>query len=135
MTRRYRVPISRRILASSLTATAALAVLGAPAAHAVSKPAIKVSGGRTQPVFSYTDAVREYVRVQSPVDADGDGKKDLIRVDIIRPKETNAGLRVPAIIDESPYYDNAGRGNESERKAYDAGGNPVKFPLFYDNYF
>ncbi len=38
-------------------------------------------------------------------------------------------------MDESPYYDNAGRGNESERKTYDADGNPVKFPLFYDNYF
>jgi predicted acyl esterase len=39
------------------------------------------------------------------------------------------------IMDESPYYDNLGRGNESERKTYDAAGNPVKFPLFYDNYF
>jgi X-Pro dipeptidyl-peptidase len=131
------VPISSRrgILASAIAVAAALAVAGAPAANAAKKPAIKVSGGVTQPVFSYQDAIREYVRVQSSVDADGDGKKDLIRVDIIRPKESDAGLKVPVIMDESPYYDNLGRGNESERKTYDSAGNPVKFPLFYDNYF
>jgi X-Pro dipeptidyl-peptidase len=131
------VPISSRrgILVSAIAAAAALAVTGAPAAHAAKKPAIKVSGGVTQPVFSYQDATREYVRVQSPVDADHDGKKDLIRVDIIRPKESGPGFKVPVIMDESPYYDNLGRGNESERKQYDANGNPVKFPLFYDNYF
>ncbi|GAB3984923.1 Xaa-Pro dipeptidyl-peptidase [Actinoallomurus acanthiterrae] len=126
---------ARRGVLAPIAVAAALAAAGTPAAHAAKKPTIKVSGGVTQPVFSYQNAIREFVRVQSSVDADGDGKKDLIRVDIIRPKETNAGLQVPAIIDESPYYDNAGRGNESERKAYDANGNPVKFPLFYDNYF
>jgi X-Pro dipeptidyl-peptidase len=131
------VPISPRrgILASAIAVAAALAVAGAPAAHAAKKPAINVSGGVTQPVFSYQDAIREYVRVESSVDADHDGKKDLIRVDIIRPKESGAGFKVPVIMDESPYYDNLGRGNESERKTYDAAGNPVKFPLFYDNYF
>jgi len=131
------VPISSRrgILAAAIAAAAALAVTGAPAAHAAKKPAIKVSGGVTQPVFSYKDAIREYVRVESSVDADRDGKKDLIRVDIIRPKESGAGFKVPVIMDESPYYDNLGRGNESEHKQYDANGNLVKFPLFYDNYF
>jgi X-Pro dipeptidyl-peptidase len=126
---------ARRGVLAPIAVAAALAAAGTPAAHAAKKPTIKVSGGVTQPVFSYQNAIREFVRVESSVDADGDGKKDLIRVDIIRPKETNAGLQVPAIIDESPYYDNAGRGNESERKAYDANGNPVKFPLYYDNYF
>jgi X-Pro dipeptidyl-peptidase len=131
------VPISARrgILACSIAAVAAVAVTGAPAAQAAKKPAIKVSGGATQPTFSYPDAIREYVRVQSSVDSDHDGKKDLIRVDIIRPKESGPGFKVPVIMDESPYYDNLGRGNESERKTYDASGNPVKFPLFYDNYF
>jgi X-Pro dipeptidyl-peptidase len=129
------IPSRRGILASAIAVAAALAVTGAPAAHAANKPAIKVSDGVTQPVFSYQDAIREYVRVQSPVDADHDGKKDLIRVDIIRPKESGPGFKVPVIMDESPYYDNLGRGNEAERKQYDANGNPVKFPLFYDNYF
>lgn len=35
----------------------------------------------------------------------------------------------------SPYFLCLGRGNESEVKKYDAEGNPMKFPLFYDNYF
>jgi X-Pro dipeptidyl-peptidase len=119
----------------ALPIAVALAATGATAASAAGRPAITVSGGRSQPVFSYADATREYVRVQSPVDADHDGKKDLIRVDIIRPKESGPKMRVPVIMDESPYYDNLGRGNESERKTYDANGDPVKFPLFYDNYF
>ncbi|MGI5226446.1 Xaa-Pro dipeptidyl-peptidase [Actinoallomurus sp. CA-142502] len=131
------MPISPRrgLLAAAIATAAALAVTGAPAAHAAKKPTIKVSDGVTQPVFSYADAIREYVRVESPVDADHDGKKDLIRVDIIRPKESGPDFKVPVIMDESPYYDNLGRGNEGERKTYDAAGNPVKFPLFYDNYF
>jgi X-Pro dipeptidyl-peptidase len=110
-------------------------VVGTTPAGAATQPKIKVERGVTQPVFSYADAIREYVYVESSVDSDGDGTKDRVRVDIIRPKESDRGLKVPAIIDESPYYDNSGRGNEAERKTYDADGNPLKFPLFYDNYF
>jgi X-Pro dipeptidyl-peptidase len=114
---------------------AAVVVAGVPAASATVRPTIDVSGGLTQPVFSYQDAIREYVRVQSPVDSDGDGKKDLVRVDIIRPKETSSGLKVPVIMHESPYFDEPGAGFENDHKTYDANGNPTKFPLFYDNYF
>ncbi|MEV0404441.1 CocE/NonD family hydrolase [Actinoallomurus sp. NPDC050550] len=112
-----------------------LVVAGAPAAPAAAKPRIKISGGLTQPVFSYKNAIREYVWVQSPVDSDGDGKKDRVRVDIIRPKETNSGLKVPVIMHESPYFDEPGAGFENDHKKYDANGNPTKFPLWYDNYF
>ncbi|MCF3961926.1 Xaa-Pro dipeptidyl-peptidase [Streptomyces fuscigenes] len=129
-----RKTLRRRGLAS-LALTAALAAAGMPAAHAAQKPSIRVTADGTQPVFSYQDAVREYVDVQSSVDSDGDGKKDLIRVDIVRPKESGPRFKVPVIMDESPYYDNLGRGNESERKTYDAQGDPAKFPLYYDNYF
>ncbi|GAB3938327.1 hypothetical protein GCM10027614_18180 [Micromonospora vulcania] len=38
-------------------------------------------------------------------------------------------------MDASPYYLCCGRGNESERKTYDAAGVIAKAPLFYDNYF
>ncbi|MEV4218017.1 Xaa-Pro dipeptidyl-peptidase [Nonomuraea sp. NPDC049725] len=116
---------------------AAVLVLGTatPVHAAASAPAVTVENGRTQPVFSYADAVREHVYVESPVDSDADGRLDRVRVDIIRPKESGPGLRVPVIIDESPYYDNSGRGNEGERKEYGADGNVTKFPLFYDNYF
>ncbi|MEU4325298.1 CocE/NonD family hydrolase [Nonomuraea dietziae] len=121
----------------ALLATTALAtvVASAPAASAAVTPAIEISGGVTQPVFSYEDAIREHVRVQSPADSDGDGKKDLVRVDIIRPKESGSGLKVPVIMHESPYYDQPGAGFELDHKTYDANGNVTKFPLFYDNYF
>ncbi|QKW37543.1 Xaa-Pro dipeptidyl-peptidase [Actinomadura sp. NAK00032] len=118
-----------------LTSAALAGAGGGAAALAQPSPKIVVKGGVTQPVFSYKDAIREHVYVESGVDSDGDGDKDRVNVDIIRPKETEHGLKVPVIMDESPYYDNAGRGNESELKTYDADGNPVKFPLFYDNYF
>ena len=115
------------LIASALALTAAVpAAAGAQAT---------VEQGRTQPSYSYADAVREHVYVPAPIDSDADGRLDRVRVDIIRPRESGAGLKVPVIIDESPYYDNAGRGNESERKVYDAEGNVAKFPLFYDNYF
>ncbi|GAA3732771.1 Xaa-Pro dipeptidyl-peptidase [Streptomyces tremellae] len=126
---------SRRRGLTALALTAALAAAGMPAAHAAQKPSIRVTADGTQPVFSYQDAIREYVNVQSSADSDGDGKKDLIRVDIVRPRESGPGFKVPVIMDESPYYDNLGRGNESEHKTYDAQGDPATFPLYYDNYF
>ncbi|WP_431921626.1 CocE/NonD family hydrolase [Nonomuraea jabiensis] len=130
------MPISQRrgSLATVVLATV-LVVAGAPAASATAEPAVEISGGLTQPAFSYEDAIREHVRVQSPVDSDGDGKKDLVRVDIIRPKESSSGLKVPVIMHESPYFDEPGVGFELDRKTYDAKGNLTKFPLFYDNYF
>ncbi|WP_233358797.1 Xaa-Pro dipeptidyl-peptidase [Thermomonospora amylolytica] len=126
---------SPRRAAVGALAGVALLVAATGTAHAVAPPRIVIEDGVTQPVFSYADAVRERVLVESSVDSDGDGRRDLVNVDVIRPRETERGLKVPVIIDESPYYDNAGRGNESERKRYDAAGNPIKFPLFYDNYF
>ncbi|MEQ4725471.1 Xaa-Pro dipeptidyl-peptidase [Nonomuraea sp. B19D2] len=124
-------------LRPALLAVALTLAIATPA-QAAAGPTITVENGRTQPVFSYADAVREHVYVESTVDSDLDGKLDKVRVDIIRPKESGPGLKVPVIIDESPYYDNSGRGNESERKIYDSSGsagNVAKFPLFYDNYF
>ncbi|WP_327586062.1 CocE/NonD family hydrolase [Nonomuraea sp. NBC_00507] len=125
----------RRGSLAAVTLATALVVAGAPAASASSEPAIEVAGGLTRPVFSYADAIREHVRVESPVDSDGDGKKDLVRVDIIRPKESGSGLKVPVIMQETPYYDDPGVGYEVEHKTYDANGNVTKFPMWYDNYF
>ncbi|MEW2357769.1 Xaa-Pro dipeptidyl-peptidase [Spirillospora sp. NPDC029432] len=131
MTRR---PLRRSATIATLAAAALIGAAGAAEARAA-VPRIVVKDGLTQPAFSYKDAIREHVFVESPVDSDGDGRRDRVNVDIVRPKESDRGLKVPVIMDASPYYDNAGRGNESERKTYDANGNPVKFPLFYDNYF
>ncbi|MET0238195.1 MAG: Xaa-Pro dipeptidyl-peptidase [Kibdelosporangium sp.] len=96
------------------------------------QPAYVVKDGVTQPVFSFADAVRETVWVDIGLDLDNNGVGDRVATDIIRPATTD---RVPVIIDASPYYATSGRGNEAERKSYDSAGKPVKFPLFYDNYF
>src|SRR5262245_9378986 len=106
----------------------ALVVVPASAAT----PAFVVADGVTQPIYSLADAVRETVWVDIGLDLDGNGVGDRVATDIIRPATTD---RVPVIIDASPYYATSGRGNESERKSYDSAGVPVKFPLFYDNYF
>ncbi|MFD0598608.1 CocE/NonD family hydrolase [Catellatospora coxensis] len=44
-------------------------------------------------------------------------------------------MKVPVIMDASPYYQCCGRGNESEKKVYAADGTVSKFPLYYDNFF
>lgn len=90
----------------------------------------------SRPVYSYENAVREAVWVDTGLDGDGDGKADRVAVDIVRPREPAAqGRKVPVIMDASPYYSCCGRGNESQRKTYDAAGDVVQMPLFYDNYF
>ncbi|HET6211869.1 MAG TPA: Xaa-Pro dipeptidase, partial [Micromonosporaceae bacterium] len=58
----------------------------------------------TEPVYDYTEAIREQVFVESTVDSDADGRRDRVAVRIIRPRETQDGLRVPVIFQPSPYY-------------------------------
>ena len=90
----------------------------------------------SRPVHSYENAIRESVWVDTRLDGDGDGRTDRVAVDIVRPREpAQQGRKVPVIMDASPYYSCCGRGNESQLKTYDANGNPVQFPLYYDNYF
>ncbi|GAA3537642.1 Xaa-Pro dipeptidyl-peptidase [Streptomyces osmaniensis] len=95
------------------------------------------SGPReSTPVYSYDNAVREAVWVDTGLDLDRDGGHDRVAVDIVRPREAAAeGRKVPVIMDASPYYSCCGRGNESQKKTYDASGNMVQAPLYYDNYF
>src|SRR3954449_10149830 len=113
-------------------------VLGATAGAATAPATGIVIGadGTTAPVYSYTDAVRERVFIPVPgVDQDNDGVTDQVVADIVRPRESDAGLKVPAIIDPSPYYTSLGRGNETEYIHTTAAGVLDKFPLFYDNFF
>src|SRR4051794_23629091 len=109
--------------------------LVAPAAHAQSGPTLG-SDGTTAPTYSYQDATRERVFIPvAGVDQDNDGVTDRVAVDIIRPKESGPNLKVPAIIDDSPYYTSVGRGNETQFIHTTANGTLDKFPLFLDNYF
>ncbi|GAA1218292.1 Xaa-Pro dipeptidyl-peptidase [Kitasatospora nipponensis] len=113
-----------------------LALAGALVAPASAATAGPVRNGVSQPVYSYTKAVRETVWVDTGLDGDGDGRVDRVAADIIRPSEpAAAGLKIPVIMDASPYYSCCGRGNESQLKTYDSKGHPVQFPLYYDNYF
>ncbi|MGC4868397.1 Xaa-Pro dipeptidyl-peptidase [Micromonospora sp. DT53] len=123
--------------AAPVTAAPGAASPGAaqPAAGHLPPPA-HVVGDQTVPAYSYADAIRESVWVETRADTDGDGVRDRVAVDLVRPREAaTAGVRVPVIMDASPYYLCCGRGNEGELKTYDAAGVIAKAPLFYDNYF
>src|SRR5688500_3847231 len=97
--------------------------MSAATAHAQTPPVIDTTGGKTNPVFGYADAIRERVFIDSPYDSDKNGVGDIIAIDIKRPKATNEGLKAPVVMDPSPYYSTLGRGNESQLKRdYDGDG-------------
>src|SRR5690625_3752757 len=105
---------------------------------------IKVEDGMTQPVYSSEKAIIETVYVETTVDSDGDGEYDKVRADLIRPKETEDGLKVPVIYEMSPYR--AGL-NPIDFHDVDVELNPVDdnqqggipyaqgLPGYYDDYF
>src|SRR5262245_54703562 len=116
----------------------ALAVFGPSGSAWAADPAITIgSDGKSAAVFDYTQAVRERVFIPQPgVDQDGNGQMDFVTADIIRPKESGPAVKVPAIIDPSPYYTTVCRGNEGQCMAdWDDDGVNDRWPLFYDNYF
>lgn len=59
--------------------------------------------GKAQAVFDTDKLIREVVYVEAPLDTDEDGQRDLLKVEIIRPKETETGLKVPSLFTASPY--------------------------------
>lgn len=133
-----RRPLRTWIAGVALLSAGLLPVLvPASASAAPGVDEISIVDGETASVFDYTEAVRERVFIPVPgVDQDLDGVDDVTTVEIIRPLESDGALRVPAIIDASPYYTTVGRGNESELIAdVDGDGLNDKWPLFYDNYF
>jgi X-Pro dipeptidyl-peptidase len=117
-----------RTLATVATAALTASFLAPAAAHAAPR--------ESRPVYSYQNAIREAVWVDTGLDGDRDEKNDRVAVDIVRPREPAAqGRKIPVIMDASPYYSCCGRGNEGQKKTYDANGDVVQMPLFYDNYF
>ncbi|KAB8286609.1 Xaa-Pro dipeptidase [Bifidobacterium ramosum] len=88
--------------------------------------------------YSYENAIREFVYIELPFDGDADGRKDLVRADIIRPRELDGTAKIPVIMDPSPYYELYDRHGEKSEYAHpeDKWNSPLKlFPFFYDNYF
>ncbi|MFJ4682141.1 Xaa-Pro dipeptidyl-peptidase [Streptomyces sp. NPDC088789] len=117
-------------------ATAATAALMATLLTPAQATAAGTGPRTSQPVYSYDRAVREAVWVDTRLDGDGDGRTDRVAVDIVRPSEpAQRGRKIPVIMDASPYYSCCGRGNDGQRKTYDADGDIVQMPLYYDNYF
>lgn len=118
---------------TAIAAPLSLGTMGASAATNDNLPVL-IEDGVTAPQYDYPDAIRETVWVDAP-DLDADGERERVATDIVRPRELDGTAKVPVIMDASPYYLSSGRGNEGERKEYDADGVPTKFPLYYDNYF
>lgn len=122
-------------LAAAVAGSALAGSASASATGASSAPPW-VRHGHTVPVYSYQHAIHESVWVQLPSDRDHDGKPDRVALDIIRPAGAAAHhLKVPVIMDASPYYLCCGRGNQDQVKRYDKNGGIASMPLFYDNYF
>ncbi|MEU0398503.1 Xaa-Pro dipeptidyl-peptidase [Streptomyces sp. NPDC006208] len=128
-----------------------LAALPTPAAPA-ERPSLKIVDNRTQPAFSRADAVAQQVDVETQTDSDGDGRRDTVRMRILRPKETDAGLKVATVIEASPYWGGGndvpfhevdldgdglpvGRRMSGAKRLPGAIGPSVPFPGYTDNYF
>ena len=114
-------------------------VAGAFALLGASDAGAQVTGpdGLTAPTYSFQTATRERVYIPvTGVDQDADGTTDRVAIEIIRPQQSGPALKVPAIIDASPYYSTVCRGNEQECIGdADSDGVNDKWPLYYDNYF
>ncbi|ARY91693.1 MULTISPECIES: Xaa-Pro dipeptidyl-peptidase [Lacticaseibacillus] len=60
--------------------------------------------GKVQQVFDARQAIRELVWIESDVDSDHDGMRDLLEATIYRPKATEQGLKVPVLFTANPYF-------------------------------
>lgn len=58
-----------------------------------------------KPLASFDPAqfIREVVYIETDMDTDFDGRADLVKAEIMRPVDSNAGLKVPAVFTASPY--------------------------------
>ncbi|WP_127848687.1 Xaa-Pro dipeptidyl-peptidase [Lacticaseibacillus hulanensis] len=64
----------------------------------------KFFNGKTLPTFDTHKVIRERVWIESDLDTDGDGKRDMLETTIFRPGETNSGVTVPALLTANPYF-------------------------------
>src|SRR5688572_23129483 len=96
----------RRRVAFVMAAVIA-AVFAAPAAAAPSPTEPSFENGESQPVFPTTSAswINHDLYIETEVDSDFDGRKDLVHTDVSRVQETDtAGLKVPVVLEVSPYF-------------------------------
>lgn len=103
--------------ASLLVALVAAVVLGASPTHGSAAAGVPNPDTLDPPIYAYSQAITSHVRVPvAPSVADPSGTvTDYIWVDYIRPS-VPAGVKVPTIMDSSPYFNTLGRGYKSELK-------------------
>lgn len=94
-----------------LVAAAVTLPLTSPGAVAEPPTRPVFENGQAQPVFDPADVVRDNLWVTAPVDSDRDSAPDEVHVEVVRPRATERGLRVPVVYQVSPYF---------------AGGNPIE---------
>lgn len=90
------------ILAAAMAATFAVPASATPAP---TEPSF--DNGESQPVFPTGSAnwVNHELWIETEVDSDFDGRRDLVHADVSRVTETDtAGLKVPVVLEVSPYY-------------------------------
>ncbi|WP_344128364.1 Xaa-Pro dipeptidyl-peptidase [Saccharopolyspora halophila] len=93
----------RRCATGLLAALVVLPLIGSTAsADPPQRPVFR--DGAAQPVFDPQEAVREDLFVTAPVDSDRDRRPDRVHVQVVRPAETERGLRVPVVYRASPYF-------------------------------
>ncbi|MEB3368481.1 Xaa-Pro dipeptidyl-peptidase [Saccharopolyspora mangrovi] len=93
----------RRVRTGLLAAVIALPLIGSTAAAQPPQGPV-FADGEAQPVFDPAQAVRQDLFVTAPVDSDRDGQQDRVHVQVVRPKESGQGVRVPAVYQVSPYF-------------------------------
>lgn len=70
--------------------------------------------GKAQAVFDPHQLIRDVVYVEAPLDTDHDGKRDLLKVEVLRPSQTKQGYKAPVLYTASPY--NQGINDEAGSK-------------------
>jgi X-Pro dipeptidyl-peptidase len=89
-----------------LAAACVVPLSGVPVAATAAPvpPGPVFADGQAQPVFDPADVIRESLWVRAPVDSDADGQDDEVYVEVVRPRATELGLRVPVVYTASPYF-------------------------------
>ncbi|WP_125767018.1 Xaa-Pro dipeptidyl-peptidase [Lapidilactobacillus wuchangensis] len=63
-----------------------------------------IFNGKVQATYDFNNVIREIVYVESDLDTDNDGQRDLLAATIIRPKLSQAFLKVPVLYTANPYF-------------------------------
>lgn len=130
MTRRS-FPVAARVTAvlATLACARAAAAQGAPqGTPPAAPPAAPVFvNGMAQVVPAWRDSttwIRQDLWVETDFDSDRDGRRDRVHVDVTRPAQTDAGLKVPILYGASPYFAGTSRDDSNWNVQQELGDQP-----------